>query len=314
MLCDKDFRNVCFSEYFKSPTSVNDQDLSPVYADMEKVLVNNGYQPRMLPYKDKTVIGGRLSIWCRDYMPIHYNHNNFWRFGYEPDYLRKYKTYRDHIPDAGWVVEQTGLEPPLDLSVDDPITSEPKILLDGGNVVSCGDKIIMTRKVFEENTYSLGKEKDFIDRLETQFSAHIVFLPWDRREIYGHTDGIARYLSGDRIIYNTYGLPEVNWKDKHYDRIYRKILEDEFQVLPMDFSDIDEDTDEKGKYCWAYVNWLQLHNLIIMPSFKTLPRCNERAYELIEKYTRRFRPKIEMVEASALVKRGGGFNCASWTF
>lgn len=316
MLRDKDFKTVYLSEYLKTPTSIHDQDLASIYIGLEQALTRNGYQPKLLPYKDRTVMGGELSIWCRDYMPVHTNHNNFLRFGYEPNYL-KYKKYKGHIPDSGWVVEQIGAEPPLDFSVDDPLmTPGHRIILDGGNVVSCGDKVIMTKKIFEENPQFKGEEFELRDILEQYFSAKIVLLPWDKREIFGHTDGIARYLSGNQIVYNTYGSPKTNRLDRKYNEEFRRILTDDydFELLTLDFSDIDEDEDEKAKYCWAYVNWLQLKGLIIVPSFKSLPKCNEYARKMIEKFTCRFQPKIEMVEASALVKRGGGFNCASWTY
>ena len=107
-----------------------------------------------------------------------------------------------------------------------------------------------------------------------------------------------------------YGDPERNRLDRHFYRTYRQILEDNgMQVLPLDFSDIDEPKEK----IWAYTNWLQLKGLIIVPSFKDCPRSNERVYEQIEKYARIAHISIEMVGADELVKDGGAFNCASWT-
>ena len=92
MLNDKDFNVVYFSEYLKNPTSYSDIGLGRIYKDLEVVLNRHGYEPRLLPYKDKRVMTGKLSVWCRDYMPINTSRKDLFRFAYQPDYL-KYNKY-----------------------------------------------------------------------------------------------------------------------------------------------------------------------------------------------------------------------------
>lgn len=307
MLKDKDFDTVYFSEYLKNPTSSTDEGLGSVFDNLEAALRKHGYEPRLLPCKDSYVMTGKLSIWCRDYMPVHTVRRDLLRFSYTPDYLRCRK-YEGHEPDSRWICEKLQIRTANMAGDNEDCTLFPKIVLDAGNIVRCGNKVIMTDKVFLENPH-MTREK--ITRyLENWFEASIIWLPYDKREYLGHSDGILRYTSGNKVVMAPYGDPERNKLDRDFDRTYRQILEDNgMQVLPLDFSDIDEPKER----IWAYTNWLQLKGLIVIPSFKDCPRSNERVYEQIEKYTRMSHISIEMVEADELVKGGGAFNCASWT-
>lgn len=307
MLNDKDFNTVFFSEYLKNPTSSKDQGYRKIFQDLESVLNRHGYKAHILPYKKPLVRDGQLSIWCRDYMPVHTVGRNLLRFSYTPNYL-KCKKYEGHEPDNGWVCESMEINS-INMSGDrDGVDVYPKIVLDGGNIVRCGQKVIMTDKVFLENPH-LSKEQ-IIRYLENEFDAHIIWLPYDMREYLGHSDGILRYISDNKVVMAPYGDPCKNKKDKKFDCEYREILEKEgMEILPLDFFGIDELSDRR----WAYTNWLQLKGLIILPAFKDCPKSNEQAFEQIKKYTNMLHCDIEMVEADTLVKGGGAFNCASWT-
>ena len=166
----------------------------------------------------------------------------------------------------------------------------------------------MTDKVFLENPH-LTREK-ITWYLGNWFEASIIWLPYDKREYLGHSDGTLRYLSGNKVVMVPCGDPDRNKIDRNFDRVYRLVLKDNGkQVLPLDLSYIDEPKVR----VWAYTNEFQLKGLIVIPSFKEYPRSNERVYEQIERYTRMSHISIEMVEADELVKGGGAFNYASRT-
>ena len=305
MLSDKDFDVVYFSEYFKRPISSKDQGLSIIFQRLEVVLNKHGYEARTLPAKAKLVQDGQLSLWCRDYMPVHTVRRDLLRFSYTPDYL-KCKKYNGHQPDNKWVCEQLGIS--VANMVDEEDGLYMRVVLDGGNIVRCGDKVVMTDKVFLENPH-ITKEK-VIRYLERWFDASIIWLPYDRRDYLGHSDGILRHISGNKVVMSPYGTPESNKVDRKFDKLYRQILQENgLEVLSLDFSGIDEPSDLR----WAYTNWLQLKGLIIIPTFKDYPLSNQRVYEQICQFTKRMKVNIEMVEADDLVKFGGAFNCASWT-
>ena len=112
------------------------------------------------------------NIWVRDYMPIQLEKDLFLQYRYDPDYLKGYPQY---MPDYHGICGDLGLKC---ISTD--------IVLDGGNVIKCGDKVIMTDKIFKENPGY--QRQDLVDALENLFFAELVIIPWDKYEMYGHAD------------------------------------------------------------------------------------------------------------------------------
>lgn len=294
---DKDCNKVYFSAYFPKM-------YGRIYNEIKDILSIYGKEPYLIPYHRDTKIAKELSIWCRDYMPIDIGHNLFVLFDYDPDYLH-FKKYEGMLPDNYRATNDTGHS-----AHDLRISSNPKggIILDGGNVVRCGNKVVMTDKVFDENPH--WTQRKLAKRLEDILQAEIIFLPWDKREIYGHTDGILRYAGNNNVIVNTYGFPEIDSTDRWMNERIHKRLKPYFdELLPMDLSSVKE----KPCDCrWAYVNWLQLDKLIIMPSFGNAEE-NSIAKSLVEQYLPEYKNHVYIVEATELVKTGGGFNCSTWT-
>lgn len=64
------------------------------------------------------------------------------------------------------------------------------IIIDDGNIVKVGSRIIMTEKVFAENPQY--DRNLLIRELENLFECELLFLPWDKAEKYGHSDGIVK--------------------------------------------------------------------------------------------------------------------------
>lgn len=65
------------------------------------------------------------------------------------------------------------------------------------------------------------------------------------------------------------------------------------------------------KHSWAYINWLQTEQVLILPKFGI--EEDEQALEQISLLMPEYDGRIEMVDASDLVIHGGCFNCCSWT-
>ena len=83
-------------------------------------------------------------VWARDYMPIQLEKTLVFFFEYWPDYLLGYDGY---IPNVLEIIDHLHLgRIPVDY------------VLDGGNFVKCGDKVIMTDKIFLENDCMERKE------------------------------------------------------------------------------------------------------------------------------------------------------------
>ena len=240
-----------------------------------------------VPY---SLLDGTNDVWCRDYMPVQVAPGRFAAFKYEPDYLRNYKKYRPTITDGNAVARA------LDFELD---TSLCEIRLDGGNVIRCDGKVIMTAKVFEENPgYSVRRLSTLLEKV---FDAEVIFVPWDVREMFGHADGICRYLGDGKLLMTNY----LQFDKKMGQRILN-CLEPHFQVERLEF-----EVETPYKDNWAYINWLQTDKVLILPSFD-VPE-DEQALRQVEHLLPAYRGRIEQVDARDLVRDGGCFNCATWT-
>lgn len=229
---------------------------------------------------------GTKDIWCRDFMPVQVDAGRFQSYRYHPDYLRNDSSHRtNNIPIAG----KLGI--PLNTIMQD-------IILDGGNVVRCGNKVIMTAKVFEENPGY--RPFNLLDILEAAFDSDIIVLPWDTNEIFGHADGICRHVDGDTVLMTNY-----RQFDKDMAVRFRKCLEPHFSnVVELEYKHAHKDS-------WAYVNWLQTDKVVVIPALGCDTDCE--ALEQIENVLPSYKGRIVMCRCNDVIRNGGGLNCCSWT-
>lgn len=272
MLPDHQTHTVFLSEWLSG-------ECPTLYQNLELVFKEHGV--------DYKILANTNDIWCRDYMPIQTDENRFVSYKYNPDYLQPIHKRR-YITDAKKVGNVDFLQQAETVELD--------LVLDGGNVVKCGNKIVMTEKVFVENK---EMSRNGVQRLlEEKFQCEIVFLPWDEQEIYGHSDGIIHYLGDNRVLMTNYGD-----FDKSFAQDFLRILEKHFDVKTLKYN--VEKADENS---WAYINYLQVGNLVLVPQLG-IPE-DEQALEQICKVL----PNCKVVGIPALeaVRKGGALNCISW--
>ncbi|MBQ2573258.1 MAG: agmatine deiminase family protein, partial [Bacteroidales bacterium] len=187
-------------------------------------------------------------IWCRDFMPIQIEKDHFVFYKYTPDYMQSpYYRRLQTNPKKVFQAPQNRLE----RVAQNAITID--LVLDGGNVVKCGDTVVMTEKVFVENKDKTRTEVDRI--LKDAFQSDILFLPWDRKETFGHSDGIVHYAGDGKILLTNYDDSSI-----YYYRRFRKALEKHFEVIPLKYA-----TKRRHARSWAYINFLQIGKLILVP-------------------------------------------------
>ena len=241
--------------------------------------------------KEYNIAYGQLDntkdIWCRDYMPIQIEDGRLVYYIYNPDYLQT-PYYRRTITDI--------------YSIESPNNHFGKnvqfldLVIDGGNVVICGDKVVMTEKVFAENK---DKSPDEVRQLlKDAFQRDIIFLPWDKKEYLGHSDGIVHYVGDNKVLLTNYD----NFSPYFY-RKYRKILDSAFDVIPLKYN-----RPKIHHHSWAYINFLKVDNLVLVPQLG-IPE-DEQAIQQISATM----PKYKVVGIPSLeaVRKGGALNCISW--
>lgn len=264
-------------------------NLLPEKCPILNACITEALQKRGIPF---FFLSGTKDIWCRDYMPIQIDEDHFVFYKYTPDYLQ----------DKTGLLLQTNIEDVLEEKANQLQSIRDKtialnLVIDGGNVVKCGNKIVMTDKVFVENRDKAPKEVQRM--LEEAFHNEVVFLPWDKKgEPYGHSDGIIHYLGDNRVLMTNYAD-----FDKTFARNYLRILEKHFDVATLKYS-----VKRKHEHSWAYINFLQVGNLVLVPQLG-IPE-DEQALEQINNVL----PDCEIVSIPALeaVRRGGALNCVSW--
>lgn len=225
--------------------------------------------------------------WARDYMPIQVEKDVFIKYNYHPDYLLKEKCY---ITNCTLACKSLGIE-----------YKDTKLVIDGGNVVPCGDYIVMTNKVFSEN----GKEEGdttLIDELERSFGHKVIIIPWHktRGDRYGHADGLIKYVGDNRILMG-------NHRDSQPEEAnsIRQVLE----LHGFDVKELQYNSKRLTKvYNWAYVNFLQVGNIIIMPIFGI--EEDAQAREQIQAVF----PDCDIygIMSKEVAAEGGALHCLTW--
>lgn len=234
--------------------------------------------------------------WVRDFMPVQISKDDFLKYKYAPDYLVKKKGLEGFITDCAEECEELGIK-----------CRETDIVIDGGNVVLCGDCVVMTDKVFEENGVEKGDAR-LTHALEQAMRHKVVFIPWVRHatqgniedDVFGHADGFVKYCGGNKLLM-------TNHREAYPDEAdaIRQVLEDSgFEVTEMLFSAPRLNPDLN----WAYINFLQVGREIIMPCFGI------GEDEQAERYVREAFPEcsVHTIGMEEIAVEGGALHCLTW--
>ena len=162
----------------------------------------------------------------------------------------------------------------------------------------CGNKVILTEKVFLENPSLLPMQ--LISRLDKVFQTETVIIPWDRLEPYGHADGMVRYIGNGKVLITNY---------YDFDKGLRKKLLDALQPH-LEVVELHYDTPRPHKWNWAYINYLLTDGKLFLPRLN-VPE-DEQACAQIGSALGVPREHIELVDITGVLRNGGGLNCISW--
>lgn len=231
-------------------------------------------------------------IWARDYMPIQISANKFIEYLYDPDYLKN-EQYCHTRTITSNVCQSINLT-----------TIKTDIVLDGGNIVKSSDCLIMTDKVFAENKENYNSE-ELTEKLKSIFDVNkIVFIPKDGGDIFGHADGMIRFLDEKTVILNGYF--------EQYGLQFRKKLFDSIEQAGLSWKFLNFNLKNPNKNNWAYINFLQMKELLLIPKLNI-----EEDQIAIEQFNEFFpdyasNNLIQQVDVTETVKDSGALNCISW--
>lgn len=266
MITDEQTNKVYFSEHLTA---------YKCWGNIEAALKKHGVAYELMP--------DTKDIWARDFMPIQKGQHSFLAYEYNPDYLKDEQDYITRNVRGCYDFSRKNL------TIAD-------VIIDGGNVIKCGNKIIMTDKLFIENK---DKERKALhEYLEEIFACDIVVIPWDTAEDYGHSDGMVRYVEPGHVVINHYA---------DFDESLRTMI---IEALEPHFNKISELHYGKNARVksWAHINFLRVGNIIFVPQMGIA--SDAMAIEQLQEIYGSC--EIVPVEVDGIVKKGGALNCVSW--
>jgi agmatine/peptidylarginine deiminase len=240
-------------------------------------------------------IEGTKDIWIRDYMPIQISSDNFVIYNYNPDYLKDSGV--EYITDSKAIADRVLKHCNKD---------HYDITLDGGNVVTCAGHMVLTDKVFTEN----GRKKydpEFCNYISAVLNSEVIFLPWHcenpndpNADVYGHADGFIHWAGDNRVLMSNHR----DYCPVEADEIKRRLECVGFEVTEMLFDVPNPNMD----YNWAYINYLEVGNKIIVPTFG-IPEDKQAL-----RYIKKANPNsiVRGFRIKDIAKKGGALHCITW--
>lgn len=252
------------------------------------VLKKHGVEYRLLK--------GTKDIWCRDYMPIQTESGKLVQFRYDPSYLKGQKEWEESRSDVREVCRLNGFEPVFS-----------NINLDGGNVLLCSGRAIVSDRIFSENPEYTDKNQ-LINELSELLEAEIIVIPAQNGDYTGHADGMVRFINHDTILGNNRSEEYKYWTNG-----IEKVLKDKkLKYIDVPFFYGYKDSKHPENAIGIYVNYLEVGNLIVLPIFEVE---GNRDAEAIDAFKQIFPDKIiETINYNEVALEGGVLNCSTWTY
>lgn len=250
------------------------------YKRFTKLLIQNHVAFGLIPNTN--------DIWARDYMPIQNALRELICFEYSPNYLMDalhLKTDNQEVCDAMQ----------LNYFVN-------YVTLDGGNVIHYNNTVMMCDRILKENGWKYDK-KEVLNRLKNSFRANrIIFIPTAPDDLFGHADGVVRFVNSKLVLINKY---------RKVDESYKNALITSLKKAKLNYIEVPYNPYNNKNYIDAtgiYLNFVQIGKVIFLPAYGL--KEDEKALKLFQKLFPKC--KIVQVRSNSIAKQGGVLNCISW--
>lgn len=236
-------------------------------------------------------IKGTKDIWCRDYMPVQTESGKLIQFEYDPSYLKGKMEWEESRSDVKEICRLNNI---------DAIFSD--INLDGGNVLICDGRAIISDRIFTENpTYD---KTSLVNELTKLLECEIIIIPAINGDYTGHADGMVRFVNRNTILGN-----RMADEYKYWQKGMQKVLETyNLTYIDLPFLTDIKDSKHPESAIGIYVNYLEVNDLIVAPIFN-----REEDKQVIEILKNAFPNKqIETINYNDVAQEGGLLNCTTW--
>ena len=179
------------------------------------------------------------------------------------------------------------------------------INLDGGNVLICEGRAILSDRIFGENPDY--ERETLIKELSRLLECEIIIIPSLRskeEDFTGHADGMVRFVDRNTIVGNNRANEYKYWQEG-----IKKVL-DTYNLTYIDIPSIIQKKDPKHpeSAIGVYVNFLDVNDLIVVPVFG-----RDEDKEVVDILQKAYPNKqIETIDYNEVALEGGLLNCTTW--
>jgi agmatine/peptidylarginine deiminase len=238
---------------------------------------------------DFVPLTGTEDYFCRDYMPIQKDEHTLVQFTFKPDYLINNPRLKDFVTDPETVLKKNSF-----LNKFEIIHSN--IILDGGNLVHSEKTAIISEKVLIDNPGYTTKK--LIGEIGKLLGVKVIIVPALDDDATGHVDGMLQFIDENTVLTVYLDDEDAKWKNKLLNVLKNKGI----KVISLPLLPYERDDQ------WAYVNFLHVGNLIILPAL------NEQNDKIIQDFFKNLFPDKEIcfLEFNRILQQGGAVNCFTW--
>lgn len=229
-------------------------------------------------------------IWARDYMPVPTTSGGWVQFRYAPDYLRP-KRWQHTLTDGAQLMRHLGLS----FAMSD-------LVVDGGNVVRYGSKVLMTDKVLRENPAVPAKQLlcQLPDALEVE---RIDLLPADPLDFTGHVDGLVHLLDERTALVNDCRQREP----AYWHQMSATLARAGYECIPLPYNPYHNSSYTSA--VGTYLNFVRVGTGVVVPTY-----CQAQDEPVLRQLQELYpRHQVLPVNAKALAQQGGVLHCITWT-
>ncbi len=276
-------------------------------------LLQKKFTSSNITIKSFSELGG---IWVRDWGPFQVTKNNHPSIYYKAKYCYDYypeneKVYGEKDNNAGYELCNllSSLNPNARLEDLD-------LYWDGGNLTHNEDGTAMiTEKLLIDNSskYSAHQIENI---LKSKFGfSKVIFIPIEPYDVLGHTDGIVRFISKDKLLLAQY--PEQYTIGNEYlhqvENLLKKELPSNIQITNLQIEQ-PKDNSSSGVYsAWGnYINFLKVNNKVFFPWYEA-NNFGEASFKTLQNAL----PECEIIKmpgVDSLSSMGGVLNCITQTY
>jgi agmatine deiminase len=175
------------------------------------------------------------------------------------------------------------------------------INLDGGNVLICDGRAILSNRIFSENS-NWDKEK-LVNELSKLLECEIIIIPAENDDMTGHADGMVRFVNRNTILGNKLADEYKYWREG-----MEKVIEQYgLKYIDVPFF-LPKDPKHPHSAIGIYVNYLEVNNLIVLPVFG-----RDEDKQAVDVLRQTFPDRvIETIDYNDVAQEGGLLNCTTW--